>query len=249
MLAGRNDVAPLNLFIRDFGQRFGEPDGTMHGAYGHRWRVALGIDQLDEVVARLRREPSTRQAVLQMWHAPMDLLGVWRDIPCNTHIYLRVREGKLDLTVCCRSNDVIWGAYGANAVHFSVLQEYLAARIGLDMGILYQISNNFHGYLNTMDKVGEDHRYLDDPEIKPQPMFTHPDYIDEDIGEFMENFDQGTVYPTFNNPWFNETLVPLVRSYQFYRAEGADQAMIVAAVMKATDWRTAVTEWYERRVK
>src|SRR5262245_11099230 len=42
MLAGRNDVAPLNRFIGDFGQRFGEDDGTMHGAYGHRWRSAFG---------------------------------------------------------------------------------------------------------------------------------------------------------------------------------------------------------------
>jgi thymidylate synthase len=54
----------------------------------------------------------------------------------------------LDLTVLCRSNDVVWGAYGANAVHFSVLQEYLAGRIGVDVGVMYQFSNNYHGYVD-----------------------------------------------------------------------------------------------------
>jgi thymidylate synthase len=250
ILAGRNDVAALNVFIRDFGERFGEPDGTMHGAYGHRWRAAFEIDQLDEAVAKLKRDPSTRQIVLQMWHAPLDLLGEWKDRPCNTHIYVRAHNGRLDLTICCRSNDVIWGAYGANAVHFSVLQEYLAARLQLEMGVMYQISNNFHGYLSTMDKMSADNRYADDPSIQPAPMFRYRDHIDSDIELFMSCFDNNDmVYPSFVNPWFNETLVPMIQSYRTFRTHGPAQAAIAAAKIKATDWGLALSEWYQRRVK
>lgn len=272
MLAGRNDVEPLNFFIRDFGSRFGEPDGTMHGAYGHRWRQAFGIDQLDEAASRLRREPNSRQVVLQMWdatpHQCDDLTGDWKDRPCNTHIYLRVRRERynppaadflangdethsvLDMTVCCRSNDVIWGAYGANAVHFSILQEYLAARIGVDMGVLYQISNNFHGYLATMDKVSEDNRYEVDQTITPSPMFRYHEHIDADIADFMAWFDAEEVAcPMFLNPWFQETLVPAVLSYRVFRKEGGAAAARAAARVKATDWSVALAEWYMRRVK
>ena len=48
------------------------------------------------------------------------------EIPCNTAIYFKVREGKLNMTVSNRSNDVIWGTFGANVVHMSILQEYVA---------------------------------------------------------------------------------------------------------------------------
>lgn len=209
MIAGRNDASFLNYFVKDFGDRFAERDGTIHGAYGHRWRHAFGIDQLDKVVEVLKKDPHSRQCVLQMWDAnPIhgvilgaygvgdvyshdarvvgenliaghdDLRGSWRDRPCNTHAYLRVRDVayqdpmvtdqnsaeweakivhgsnlKLDLTVCCRSNDAVWGAYGANAVHFSVLQEYLAARIGIGIGTYYQISNNFHVYEAELERL------------------------------------------------------------------------------------------------
>jgi thymidylate synthase len=188
LLAGRRDAAFLNNFVRDFGERFAEPDGTIHGAYGHRWRAAFGFDQLDAVVERLRADPASRQCVVQMWDARLptetnydpnsggsgetvgeeDLTGSsWRDRPCNVAVFLRVRQehyergmdqdqpvGKvLDLTVLCRSNDMVWGGAGANSVQFSVLQEYLAARIGVGVGVMYQFSNNAHIYVSELDRL------------------------------------------------------------------------------------------------
>lgn len=187
MLAGRDDVAQLTPYVKRFAD-YAEPDlmegpgastGVMHGAYGHRWRRAFGIDQLNVVVQRLRKDPDDRQCVIQMWSADVtaetsagagDLTGAWRDRPCNTHAYLRVRvagdrpvaDGPgvnyeetrvLDLTVCCRSNDMAWGAHGANAVHFSFLQEYLADRIGVGVGSMYQLSNNYHLYVSELAKM------------------------------------------------------------------------------------------------
>jgi hypothetical protein len=35
------------------------------------------------------------------------------------------------MTVTNRSNDLCWGMLGANYVHFTILQEYLAARLGV----------------------------------------------------------------------------------------------------------------------
>lgn len=209
MLCGRDDVGFLNLFVRDFGARFSD-DGVVHGAYGHRWRRALGFDQLDHVSDLLKRDPSSRQAVIQMWDASPrhevmqdscgvgtasvdhiyagsdDLRGTWKDRPCNTGIFLRVRSemrlnpthvsvgplgletggtlealSVLDMEVVCRSNDIVLGAYGANAVHFSVLQEYLAARIGVEVGSLWQMSWNYHMYdseLRRLTKRAEEQR-------------------------------------------------------------------------------------------
>ena len=154
MLEGRNDVASLDVYIKDFGGRYAESDGVLHGAYGHRWINHFGVDQLQLIVEKLQSNPEDRQCVLQMWdaHTDMgnDLDGMWKDRPCNTHVYFRVHARKeLEMTVCCRSNDMIWGAYGANIVQFGVLHRYMAVRIGVEVGRYYQISNNFHAYLDV----------------------------------------------------------------------------------------------------
>ena len=70
--------------------------------------------------------------------------------PCNTQIYFWSRNGKLNMTVANRSNDMIWGAYGANAVHMSFLQEYVASMCGVKCGIYTQFTHNLHAYLDTL---------------------------------------------------------------------------------------------------
>ena len=57
------------------------------------------------------------------------------------------------MSIVNRSNDMIWGAYGANAVHMSMLLEYMAAMTGFQVGIYYQISNNLHAYKKTLAKL------------------------------------------------------------------------------------------------
>jgi len=255
MLAGRDDAAPLNAFIKGFGTKYGEEDGTIHGAYGRRWRGAFGLDQLNIVVDKLRADPTNRQAVIQMWdcYGSSDLDGVWNDRPCNTHIYLRVREGCLDLTVCCRSNDAIWGAHGANAVHFSVLQEYLAARIGLKMGLMYQLSNNYHAYVSELQKYEDtdvyanllkDNRYA---KVAPRPMFNAPEAIDVDIAMFMEQYEHREFQNTYANHWFNDVLALMMSAHHRYKIGNLAQALWFAEQIAAPDWKIACTEWLERK--
>src|ERR1044072_3080995 len=215
MLAGQNDARWLDQFVGDFSARFGEKDGIQHGAYGYRWRHAFGFDQLTEVIKKLKANPSDRQAVIQMWDCSDydDLMGDWKDRPCNTHIYLRMRRGDvswfLDITVCCRSNDVIWGAYGANAVHFSVLQEDLAKRIGDDghVGNYYQLSNNFHEYVDVLSKMHPSpssmFKYLPDGRGST-PIVTNPQHFDSDVLAFVKG-----LRPTFANGFFPLVAVPM----------------------------------------
>jgi len=312
MLSGRDDAATLNRYVRDFGARYAD-DEVMHGAYGRRWRSALGFDQLDHVVRMLIENPADRQVVIQMWDArddyiddndggsglrhhdvgENDLRGKWKDRPCNTHVYLRVRSEKnfkssrnsaaevrlgnltvdhdqvLDLTVCCRSNDAIWGAHGANAVHFSVLQEYLAARIDVGVGTMYQLSNNYHCYVSELerlrkrafaagfnDKTDEiDDALIDDRyssgEAAPMPMFIDPADIDDDVQKFMEWHDANGVsrYPRYHNPWFECTLGRAVTAHRMYRRGDLTTAVMLAKTIQAPDWRLACTEWLQRRVE
>ena len=127
MMAGRSDAAWLEQFNPRM-KEFAETSGKIYGAYGHRWRAHFGFDQILEVCKILKEEPNTRRAVIGMWSPTGDLGIDAKDVPCNTHIYFRRRGESLDMTVCNRSNDLVWGALGSNIVHFSFLMSTLDLR-------------------------------------------------------------------------------------------------------------------------
>lgn len=252
MLAGRRDYTWLDRFVKDFSARFGEEDGNGHGAYGYRWRHQFGFDQLKVVEDRLRRDPKDRRVVIQMWDADEDLGGDYKDIPCNTHIYPRIVYGRLDLTVCCRSNDVVWGLTGANAVHFSMLQEYLAGRLDVEVGVLYQLANNFHAYTDVLDKVMRPWETNIDNHgvnayslgVKPEPIGTDWARWDEDLRVFMDDPEEPY---TYYNPWFWETAGRMWITHSLWKAHRWEEARQTAELISAPDWRRAVIEWMLRR--
>jgi thymidylate synthase len=281
MLAGRNDVGALNRYITDFGTRFAEKDGTVHGAYGHRWRKAFGFDQLDAIVARLRANPRDRQAVLQMWDARPshlhqdfgvgcdDLLGDWKDRPCNTQVYFRVRENAppemyaaggaepepaLDMLITCRSNDIVYGAYGANAVHFSILHEYMAGRIGVKVGAMEQLSFNYHAYHDVLERVGCP-AYLETytgHKLKALPIGTDFDAWDADLHYFMSwqkaLVEAGVTEPgKYINRWFSHTVEPMFIAHFKWKNAVHKEARGYAQLIESEDWRFAALQWFEIR--
>lgn len=284
MLAGRDDAASLNHYIKDFGARFADDGGkTIHDAYGHRWRESFGFDQLNVIIDKLRANPGDRQCVLQMWdcsqedHHSDDLLGDWKARPCNTHVYFRVRREQgltldaqiqaetgdiesvpvLDMTVCCRSNDAVWGAHGANAVHFSFLQEYMAGMIGVRVGFMYQVSNNYHGYVDVLNKIGEPENvdgcdYYSDGSICPMSIGNVWSAWDNDLRKFMRwhdtLWDDGrSDHVYYTNRWFDHTVMQMTWA-NYHRVKGDLEAAIInAQAVEAHDWRTAAVEWLQRR--
>jgi hypothetical protein len=263
MLSGSDDGRWLDQFVGDFSLRFAETDGHIHGAYGKRWRchfpvwygetVVDHIDQLDKIVRILRKNPEDRRAVIQMWDTSVDLGTQFRDIPCNTQIYPRVREGSLDLTIMCRSNDIVWGAYGANAVHFSMLHEYLAAGIGCRVGILYQLSNNFHGYVDVLEKhpIKTPKGIMPyDPygagKVYPMPMVGDFDTFDNDVDKFMTDGWRDAAY---HNLWFRNVAWPMRSAHVLWRTKNRAAAQSMLMNVDAPDWRRAAQEWMDRRVR
>ena len=90
--------------------------------YGSRMRSWFGKDQVKEAVAKLVRELNSRAVVINLWDSTQDLtIG---GSPCINHIWLRVREDRLYMTVTIRSNDM-FEAYPENAFGMRALQEVI----------------------------------------------------------------------------------------------------------------------------
>lgn len=257
-LAGRSDVAFLKRFIRDYG-RFSDDGKTLTGAYGYRWRRHFGFDQLDRLVALLRAHPDTRRGVLAMWDPQCDLREdeSGADLPCNVSVMFGSSYGKrdepnrLNMTVINRSNDIIFGLYGANAVHMSMLQEYVAAKLGLVVGSMTTMSNNFHAYSDVYARVRSgallEHPVAPSPyetgEVAPYPMVQNPATWDRDLLLFMEDPHS---YGYINN-FFTRVAKPMHFAHEAYRAHLYPHAFEIIEQCQAQDWKKACREWLLRR--
>lgn len=250
MMAGRNDVAFLTQFNKNMAN-FSDDGVTFNAAYGYRWRHHFGFDQVRAVIKLLSKDPKSRQAVIQIWDSA-DLKKNTKDKACNTQIIFDTRQGKLNMTVYNRSNDIWWGAYGANAVHFSFLQEFVASALIMPLGEYRQVSHNLHLYTELYD-VGD---YLDNPplpedgghyhrDVEPRPIMdgNNWDAFLYDCSRFCE---QPFIRSKYNHSFFNDVAVPManvIHSRRNKLSDGMDWVMRVGA----TDWRIAAHNWVEQR--
>lgn len=265
MLAGRKDLAwllPFNARMKDFSDDGGI---TQPGAYGYRWMKHFKRNQIETLIELLENNRRTRRGVIQMYDAKTDQFTnetATRDVPCNTTIYVWNEAGYLNMTVCCRSNDVIWGAYGANAVHFSFLQEYITLRLGLEIGYLYLMSNNFHVYKSVVEPMwelatstGHDTKYGLNPyyipgsnKVEPYPIMDEPRWWDGDLRLFMNKPMHQYGY---RNRFFSAVARPLYCAHVAWRnkqdTNRYNAAIDIAEQCQASDWRKAAVEWLERR--
>lgn len=240
MLAGRNDVQLIDMFNSNM-KAYSDDGITFRGAYGYRWRRWFGVDQIKSVIDLISGEPTTRRAVIQMYDARHDTVDS-KDVPCNTTVYFNVLDGELDMTVCCRSNDIVWGAYGANAVHFSILHEVIAHATGFSIGKYRQISNNFHIY--------EKHWGLMNHRVQPDALYPYHIIPIEfhDYDAFVRDIEQFLISgPSLipNTPFLRDVVRPMMRIYLMRKAK--EEWRYEWDAMKDCDWKVAAYEWIERR--
>lgn len=266
MLAGKNDVAFVKQFNSNI-ENYSDDGLTFHGAYGHRWRHwardnegPSGIktfDQIPLILKELKKEGS-RRAVLSMWNPTRDLGRNGLDLPCNTHIYFRMVGGGLNMTVCNRSNDIVWGMFGANAVHMSLLQEYIALELGVGIGSYFQISNNAHVYLDVLDYKGwtfdglvndlqNTRRFYRDGRVLSIPLGGVVEVLN--IYKFLTTKEYIKDPP---NKFLKEVVIPMYTSWGCRKSDpnSAEKILLSAIQMYGNiDWLVAGLGWLQRRKK
>lgn len=144
ILAGRNDIEWLENYLPRAAE-FSDDGITWRGGYGPRIRHFRGVDQLKHVADLLNEDRHTRRAVISIYDAELDSKP-GKDVPCNNWLHFLPRDGKLDLHVVARSNDVIWGWSGINAFEWSVLLEVVARMTNFDVGQMHFSVSSFHLY-------------------------------------------------------------------------------------------------------
>lgn len=277
IIAGRNDTRFLTHVLPRMAE-YSDDGDTFHGAYGHRLRHYTGwtgfevveIDQLLAGEAILRHSPTTRQVVMGIWNPALDLGTTTKDMPCNDMLMFKIRQGALNITVSNRSNDAIWGCYGANAVQFSMLQMYLAAKLGVRVGTYCQVSDSFHVYTDSVYWQWFSERYKADPNRWAEPLHDsrnlyahigdqnifadHIELVDMELETFFIEADiavksGGAPIPLSANSLVMRTATKLWNVLFYHRVQDHAAARSEAWTIEAPDWREAATRWLQRRAK
>ena len=136
-------IAPYSKMISSFSD-----DGDhFFGAYGTKFR-----SQLDYVVKSLKKDPSTRQAVFNIWREnPPET----RDCPCTLSSHFMIRNNQLDTFVTMRSNDV-WLGTCYDIFSASMWSAYVLLRLNapkIRLGNLYHIAASRHLYEENFEDV------------------------------------------------------------------------------------------------
>lgn len=177
LASGRNNIEYINPYGSNI-KNFSDNGVTMRGGYGPRFRHYNGsnadydirhmfkeklteVDQFRYVVECFKKDINTRQAIINIGDPVKDCfdedrnLKVTKDIPCTRtlHFIKDPKENKMNLIVSMRSNDLIWGASAVNIFNFTLIQEYIAAILGLEVGSYYHIADNLHYYKNMKEMV------------------------------------------------------------------------------------------------
>jgi thymidylate synthase len=155
LLAGESR-ASLTVAVSPTFKYFTEDNGEFHGAYGARTR-----GQFAAIVDRLRKDPSSRQAVATIWRQEMDLplsvpgsMPPKKDYPCSLLYHFMIRDDRLVMEVVMRSNDVFLGlAY--DAFQHSRVQIAVASVLGIEPGEYRHHAMSLHLYERDLDKVEE----------------------------------------------------------------------------------------------
>lgn len=257
MLAGREDVATLDYYNSKM-KEFSDNGETFHGAYGYRWREQFGYDQLAVIISELINCPTSRRCVLQIWDATCDnpthersgkQHDLWtacnggKDVPCNTQAYFSIVGERLEMTVCNRSNDMVWGMLGANVVHFSYLQEYIANCVGVQVGKYHQFTNNLHVYTErwTPEKWLRDTK---SPSFAPcaLPLVREWATFDEEIHELLDNPDH-----VCWEPYLAKVVSPMMLAFRHHKERNYAKAQEAVNYVADEQWRYAARIWLYKR--
>ena len=155
-LAGDSNVAYLNDHGVSIWNEWADPvTGDLGPIYGVQWRSWRGadgrtIDQLTDVVDRIRATPHSRRLVVSAWNVP-DLPKMALP-PCHVLFQFYVTGDRLSLQLYQRSADIFLGV-PFNIASYALLLMMVARVTGLQAGEFIHTFGDVHLYRNHLDQA------------------------------------------------------------------------------------------------
>jgi len=148
-------------YLRDNGvtiwDEWASPEGELGPVYGHQWRHwptpdGREIDQLADVMNRLRQDPDSRRLIVSAWNvADLPRMAL---APCHAFYQFHVAQGRLSCQMYQRSADIFLGV-PFNIASYALLTHMVAQQCDLEVGDFIWTGGDCHLYLNHLDQARE----------------------------------------------------------------------------------------------
>lgn len=167
-LAGDTNIKYLNKHDVRIWDDWATVDGELGPVYGEQWRrwaSADGsvIDQIDELLAEIRRNPDSRRLVVSAWNpavlpdpsiSPKANAATGRQAlpPCHCLFQFYVVDGRLSCQLYQRSGDIFLGV-PFNIASYALLTLMIAQVCGLQPGDFVHSLGDAHLYSNHLEQA------------------------------------------------------------------------------------------------
>ena len=156
-LRGETNVRSLQQVGVSIWDEWADPEGNLGRVYGAQWcdwRTPDGrsINQIDEVIAQIRRNPDSRRLIVSAWN-PGEI-ETMKLPPCHILFQFYVHEGVLSCQLYQRSADLFLGV-PFNIASYAFLTLMVAQVCGLKPGDFVHTFGDLHIYSNHMEQVKE----------------------------------------------------------------------------------------------
>ncbi len=145
-------------YLQDNGVRiwneWADENGDLGPIYGSQWRDwnGEGIDQLAQVVDKLKNNPNDRRMIVSAWN--VSKISEMRLPPCHMMFQFYVANGKLSCMLYQRSCDMFLGV-PFNIASYALLTMMLAQVCNLEPGEFVHTLGDTHIYHNHFEQVKE----------------------------------------------------------------------------------------------
>jgi thymidylate synthase len=126
--------------------------GPVYGAQWRSWPARDGgtIDQLADVIARIKKSPDSRRLIVTAWNpADVDKMAL---PPCHNMFQFYVANGKLSCQLYQRSADIFLGV-PFNIASYALLTHMIAKVTGLGVGDFVHTLGDAHIYSNHLEQA------------------------------------------------------------------------------------------------
>jgi thymidylate synthase len=156
-LRGETNVKSLRQAGVSIWDEWADAEGELGPVYGAQWRSwpkrdGGTIDQIADVIARIRKSPDSRRLIVTAWNpADVDRMAL---PPCHCLFQFYVAEGRLSCQLYQRSADIFIGV-PFNIASYALLTHMVAQVTGLKPGEFIHTLGDAHLYLNHLDQADE----------------------------------------------------------------------------------------------
>lgn len=127
-----------------------DENGDLGPVYGKQWRDWRGIDQLQEVISSIKKNPDSRRLIVSAWNA--DEIPFMRLPPCHLLFQFYVNNGELSCQLYQRSADIFLGV-PFNIASYAILTHMIAHVTGIRAKEFIHTIGDLHLYKNHVEQA------------------------------------------------------------------------------------------------